>query len=213
MHSWPDGSPVTLHTLAAMMISISDNTATDMLLHTLGRENIERRIPAIGVTAGARNRPLLSTREAFALKRGGPELLARWTAADERARRAILESLATAPLGTRAGSGPIGIEEAEWFASAEDMVRAVDWLRRNGGDETRAIMAINPGLSPDLAGEFSYFGYKGGSEPGVINMTFLVRSRSGVWHAITGSWNNSAAVVDNDRFAKLMDRAVRLVRE
>lgn len=213
MQSWPDGSPVTLHTLAALMISISDNTATDMLLHVVGRENVERRIPAIGVTAGARNRPLLSTREAFALKRGGPELLARWTAADERARRAILASLAAAPLGTRAGSGPIGIEEAEWFASAEDLVRTVDWLRRNGDDQTRAIMAINPGLSPDLAEEFSYLGYKGGSEPGVINMTFLARSRSGVWHAITGSWNNSAAAVDNDRFVRIMDRAVRLIRE
>ena len=30
---WPRGSPVTLHTLAALMISQSDNSATDMLLH------------------------------------------------------------------------------------------------------------------------------------------------------------------------------------
>src|SRR5262245_23978173 len=38
MGGWPMGSPVTLHTLALKMISISDNTATDHLLHLLGRE-------------------------------------------------------------------------------------------------------------------------------------------------------------------------------
>ena len=30
MHLWPEGSPVTLHTLATQMVTISDNTATDM---------------------------------------------------------------------------------------------------------------------------------------------------------------------------------------
>eukprot|EP01136_Pigoraptor_vietnamica_P039097 Opistho-1_new@109298 len=33
---WPIGAPATLHTLATLMISISDNTATDTLLHALG---------------------------------------------------------------------------------------------------------------------------------------------------------------------------------
>ena len=33
----PRGAPITLHTLASLMISISDNTATDILLHHLGR--------------------------------------------------------------------------------------------------------------------------------------------------------------------------------
>ena len=36
---WPIGSPVTLHTLALKMISISDNTATDHLLHLLAQES------------------------------------------------------------------------------------------------------------------------------------------------------------------------------
>ena len=35
LQSWPAGSPVTLHTLASLMISISDNTAADELLVTL----------------------------------------------------------------------------------------------------------------------------------------------------------------------------------
>jgi hypothetical protein len=33
MQDWPQGAPATLHTLATLMISRSDNTATDVLLH------------------------------------------------------------------------------------------------------------------------------------------------------------------------------------
>ena len=212
LQSWPDGSPLTLHSLAALMISVSDNTAADMLLHVLGRENVERMVGTIGVRAAARDRPFLSTREAFALKRGGPEAIRRWAAADEDGKRAILKNLAGAPLGARAGDGPIGIEEAEWFASAEDMVRTMDWLRQNGDDKALAILAINPVIGRDLAREFGYLGVKGGSEPGVINLTFLVRSRSGAWHAVVGSWNNSAAAVDDTAFVTLMTRAVQLIR-
>jgi beta-lactamase class A len=38
LQDWPAGSQLTLQTLAALMISQSDNTATDTLLHLLGRE-------------------------------------------------------------------------------------------------------------------------------------------------------------------------------
>ena len=38
--SWPAGSPVTLQTLATLMISISDNTATDTLV-TLERRKLD----------------------------------------------------------------------------------------------------------------------------------------------------------------------------
>ena len=57
-----------------------------------------------------------------------------------------------------------------------------------------------------------YVGFKGGSEPGVINLTWLVRSRAGAWHAVTGSWNDPQAPVDEARFAALMQRSLQLVR-
>src|SRR5690606_2600764 len=65
---WPLDSPVTLQTLALTMISISDNTATDHLLHLLGRERIERQMDVMGDEHSAWNRPLLSTREMTALR-------------------------------------------------------------------------------------------------------------------------------------------------
>jgi len=46
----------------------------------------------------------------------------------------------------------------------------------------------------------------------VINLTWLVRNRAGVWHAVTGSWNNPAAAVEEGRFLTLMLRALQLAR-
>ncbi len=65
---WPLDSPVTLQTLALKMISISDNTATDHLLHLFGRERIERQMDTMGNRHSAWNRPLLSTREMTMLR-------------------------------------------------------------------------------------------------------------------------------------------------
>ena len=217
MQNWPEGAPVTLHTLAALMISISDNTATDMLLHTLGRDNVERMLAMIGVAAAGRNRPFLSTLELFALKSAGAERQQAWIAAGESARRGLLaeDYAATSPSGIDPAlftGAPLRIAELEWFASAEDLARTMDWLRRHGDETARAILAISPGGPPTLRQDFAYVGFKGGSEPGVINLTWLVRSPAGAWHVVTGSWNNPEAPVDEGRFVALMSRALGMIR-
>jgi len=217
LQDWPKGSPLTLHSLAAMMISRSDNSAADTLLALLGREKVEQLLPALGVKAAERNRPFLSTREAFALKLGGPALLARWTAADEAGRRAIL----TGPLASvdartldpaRLSGQPVATGTAEWFASPADLVRTLDWLRRSGDRTALDILAINPGLGRAAAQGFDYFGFKGGSEPGVINTSFLLRSREGRWIGLSVTWNNEAAPLDEGRFIALVGRLVALMR-
>src|SRR3546814_12748848 len=42
--NWPKGTPVTLQTLANWMISVSDNGATDTLIHLPGRAAIAARL-------------------------------------------------------------------------------------------------------------------------------------------------------------------------
>ncbi len=76
MQDWPIGSPVTLHTLATMMISISDNTATDALIRVLGREAVAAEMVASGHAEPSRNIPMLTTVEFFALKSGDPARIA-----------------------------------------------------------------------------------------------------------------------------------------
>ncbi|HEY5713170.1 MAG TPA: serine hydrolase [Allosphingosinicella sp.] len=216
LQSWPAGSPLTLHSLAAMMISVSDNTATDRLLHAAGRENVERMMIRIGVGAAARNRPLLSTLEMARLKTGPAAALAAWRAADEAGRRRILAADREAADGraidiTRFTGNPTALD-VEWYASPADLVRTMDWLRREGSDTARSILAINGGVGAQLRGQLAYVGYKGGSEPGVINLTWLVRNRAGAWYAVTAGWNNPAAPVEEGRLVALMARAVQLLR-
>lgn len=212
LYGWPPGAPVTLHTLAALMISISDNTATDILLHTLGRENVERMVAQIGVASAGRNRPLISTFEMGAIKTGPAPTLNLWRQADEAGRRNLLAGPYAGSDGgridaSRFSGNPFALD-VEWYASPADLVRTMDWLRRNGGEAAHAILAINPAMP---AG-FDYVGYKGGSEPGVLNLTWLIRTRGGPWHVVTGTWNNPDAPVDEQRFVALMRRAAQLLR-
>jgi beta-lactamase class A len=216
LQTWPPGSPVTLHTLAALMISVSDNTAADMLLHTLGRENVEQMMATIGVTNATHNRPLISTLEMAAIKTAPAPAFNLWQQADEAGRRRMLATdyanIDASRIDIARFTGiPLRIE-VEWYASAADMVRAMDWIRRNGDETTKAILAINSGLGPQLRGELAYVGYKGGSEPGVLNLTWLVRNRAGGWQVITGSWNNPDSPLEEQRFIGLIARAVQLGR-
>ena len=216
VQDWPKGSPLTLHSLAALMISRSDNSATDTLLAVLGRDKVERLLTELGVRAAERNRPFLATREAFALKLGDPALMAKWKSADEAGRRALLAQLDRIEAATldpaRRGGRPADIADVEWFASPEDLVRTLDWLRRNGDRTALDLLAINPGLGAAAAKDFDYFGFKGGSEPGVLNLSFLLKTRSGKWLALSATWNDQAATLDEPRFAALLSRLVALLK-
>ncbi|MEG3145393.1 serine hydrolase [Sphingomonas sp. RT2P30] len=216
----PAGTKVTLRELSEKMISVSDNSATDILLALVGRTKVEAMLPVIGWHDAARNRPMLSTLDMFKLKglQGGA-LGRRWATLDEKGRRALLGGeIAAAPLSAidpqlfRDGK-PLMLE-LEWFASAADMARTMDWIRRNtesgAGAEARRILAINSGIGPAAASAWAYVGYKGGSEPGVISMNFLLQAKDGGWYALSASRNDAAAAVDEGRFVTLMTRAVEL---
>ena len=211
---WPTGSPMTLHSLATLMISISDNSATDTLLYALGRDRVNAMVYRTGHSQPALTLPILSTVEAFALKmQGNRDLRDIWTRGTPDIRKRMLDS-AGARLSIAAidrgqlASVPRSIDSVEWFASPRDMINLLDWLRVNGDPTTRAILAINSVLPIDDARRFRFVGYKGGSEIGVIAMNFLIEARDGSWYAVSAGWNNAAAAVDEARFNALIQRLV-----
>ncbi|MEO5769752.1 MAG: hypothetical protein ABIS92_15470, partial [Polyangia bacterium] len=62
----------------------------------------------------------------------------------------------------------------------------------------RDILAANPGIG-DASGAFSYIGFKGGSEPGVLNVTWLLRRRvDQKWLFLTMGFNDPTREVDED---------------
>ncbi|OHC91449.1 MAG: serine hydrolase [Sphingomonadales bacterium GWF1_63_6] len=215
---WPDRAPMTLHSLATAMIAESDNSATDTLLLALGRDKVDAMLATTGHANPDLALPLLTTAEAFALKMpANADLRGRFTTASVDTRRALLREAAPRLTADKVDVGsvaeaPTAIEEVEWFASATDMIAQLDWLRIHGGDAL-PIMAIEPGIAPADAKRWAYLGYKGGSEPGVMAMNFLARRKDGQWRAISASWNNPAARLDEARLVALMTRALNLLSE
>ncbi|WP_404334382.1 serine hydrolase [Sphingomonas sp. MMS12-HWE2-04] len=216
----PKGTQVSIRELATQMISISDNSATDILLATLGREKVEAMLPVVGVADPARNVPFLGTLEAFKLKyvQGGA-YAKRYAALDLPGKRALLSGevaaipliLVSPPPGP---PKPTLIDQVEWFFTPADIVRILDWLRRNSdgpkGADVRAVLSKNPGIGP-AAAKWQWVGYKGGSEPGVIEMSLLLQAKNGEWYVVTGSWNDTLQPVEESRFAALISRAAELL--
>ncbi len=218
-NGWPKDSPVTLQTLALQMISVSDNSATDTLLHVLGQSAVERKLATIGHGNPDKALPFLSTVEAFALKSpSNTALRNRYLAATEAQQRTLLEQerskLGFAQVENATfDNGPVFIDSLEWFASPSDIVSVLNHFRVMRNDAALQILSVSPGVAPAVASKWTYLGYKGGSEPGVISMSFLAYSKSGKYYVISGSWNDPAKDIDKAKFANLMTRLLNKMAE
>ncbi|NML12551.1 serine hydrolase [Sphingobium sp. AR-3-1] len=216
--AWPDRAPMTLHSLATAMIAESDNSASDTLLAALGRDRVDAMMATTGHADAAKALPILSTAEAFALKMpANADLRRRYEAASLADRRGLLRDATARLTADRVDLGsvaeiPTAIDSIEWFASPKDVIGLLDWLRLHGGDAL-PILAVNPGIPPADAKRWRYLGYKGGSEPGVMAMNMLAQARNGRWYAISASWNNPAARLDETKLVALMTRALNLLAE
>ena len=183
LQDWPDGTPLTLGSLAHVMISISDNTATDALIRLVGRDAVEAVSP--------RNSPFLTTRELFTLKtRDHAALRLEWADADEAARRLILERIADMPLPpARALAPEPTYEVVEWFFTATELCALLE--------ETSKLPSgsINPG--PVDPGQWREFSYKGGSEIGVLNLSSRVVGADGIARCVVATWNHPSTLDEN----------------
>ncbi|MFN3820433.1 serine hydrolase [Blastomonas sp.] len=209
---WPDNAPMTLQTLATLMISISDNSATDTLIAAIGQEKLAAIIRASGHARPSDMVPLLSTQQVTGLKMpANAALRDRFLAADDTGQTRILAEsgdvlrLPRLDLSVYTG-GPNQIDTVEWFASPQDVARLLAMLERDSDPVTRAILKVNAGIPPVNAGRWAYLGYKGGSEPGVMAMSFVARNAQNERYIISAVVNDSAADIDQPGFVTLMTR-------
>lgn len=217
LQDWPKGSPVTLHTLASMMISISDNTATDQLIAVLGKARILKLMKDSGHSDPGANDPFLTTKQLFILKASDAQTIADWRSGDP-ARQAIIEVVQVAEedppleqITSAFANGPKALD-IEWFASPADLAKLFAHMRRKADPKVFDIMAINPSATPAIKDKWRYIGFKGGSEPGVLNLTWLLTDQAGRDWALTLGWNNSAAVVDDGKLEGIAQRILLLPR-
>ncbi|WP_373488527.1 serine hydrolase [Blastomonas sp.] len=162
--TWPDDAPMTLQTLATLMVSISDNSATDTLIALLGQDRLARIVRASGHSNPGELSPLLTTQQVTGLKMpGNADLRDAFLGGSEREQAAIIAgaqgrlSLPNLDLSVYTG-GPNQIDTIEWFASPEDIARLLAILERDAHPVTRAILKNNPGIAPDNARRWAYLG-------------------------------------------------------
>ena len=191
LQSKPTGTRVSVEQAATLMISISDNTAADMLIGLVSRRSIEHAMTAAGITDPARNIPFPTTRELFQLKlRDWPRLANRYLAADSGGRSGILTSLD--PLALPAASPwttPRHIDTLEWFASPTDICKLYADLMalaaRPSLTPLNKILSANTGEIPVDAKDWPTIWFKGGSEPGVLTLNYLATSGTGKTYVVS----------------------------
>lgn len=172
MQNMPIGSPVTVETLAAFMISQSDNTATDALINLVGRDKVAKKL---GVNL------VLTTGEFYKLK-ADPALRIRFGSADPATRNTIVQQLSTAPIPDAADVGSPLDAGVEWYLPATTLCSLIGEVA--GLD----VFQINSGVASKS--DWAQIAFKGGSEVGVASLTTAVTSKSGDHYCV--------AVIAND---------------
>lgn len=214
LQDWPAGSPVTLHTLATLMLSRSDNTAADHLMLALGREALEEHQRKANVLHPERNQPFLRTNELFKLKLVlTPQDTQSFLQRTPEGKRNYLPELAKVPLGLpRMPETPQNIDQIEWFFCTEDLARLLDRLRQSPLQaEVLPLMAITRPFDMDDF-NWKYLGFKGGAEVGVMNLSLLGQLRSNSeWYAFSFTWNDAEKPLNEPLWIRFVERALRLV--
>jgi hypothetical protein len=218
------GTEITLQEYALQMISISDNTASDHLIHLLGRDAVEQMIVSAGHHDPDSTFPLLTLREFMVLKLQQPaEDVVRYleSSVDER-RRFLVEELSEFDYSLAAGVASFFWADRRrpgvgWFASAEDLCRIMIQLWELGNTYPDAPLPLILGTNPATFGlldrdVWEFVGYKGGSEPGVFSMNWLMRSSGGRWFVISMGAGADEAI-DLTDFHRLTWGAMQLLTQ
>lgn len=202
LQNYPDDHAITLDTLTALMISQSDNTATDVMINFLRKDAIEKFYPQ-------NFHPLLTTREMFLLKsKQNEEKIKVYAKGNLKEKLKILKEIETQSVDLAQTSfvdgKPYFIDTVEWFSSTQDLCNLIYTMR----DENN--LSINPGLFDKT--EWNKILFKGGSEPGVINFTHLLQNKKNKWVCISATWNDTEKAVDMEALGSLVKRASGLIK-
>jgi hypothetical protein len=201
LRDWPVGSLLTLDTLAKLMISQSDNTATDALIGVVGAKELAQRWPT--------NRPFLRTRETSQLKSKHPKsqefLSAFLSATTPEGKQEVLNQMEDFPIPPFA-LWRFDSESAkvEWFFTPVELCNLASKLSH------LELFSINPGVANPKA--WKKIAFKGGSEPGVLNLTTWLQAPSGKTHCLSATWN-APKDLDSDGLTEAYQRTVSSLEE
>lgn len=208
LQDWPAGSRHTLETVAGLMISISDNTATDHIYNMLGEKALREYFPASCSD-------LFNTGHMLKLKFFFPAKAFEFTKADATAKKSILDEMnAIKPSEIASYSAiykienPVLVEEFEWFISTRNLCETIYALRDNH------LLRINPAHGLVSKKDWHIVGFKGGSEPGVLNYTWVLQKKAeGPFYSLSCTIIDPQKPVDDDNFNQAVARLLKLIEK
>nr|WP_279672011.1 serine hydrolase [Flexivirga meconopsidis] len=186
----PAGSRVTVQEAARLMMQVSDNTATDLLIRTLGQDALAKAVASTGNAHPDRLKPLITIREDMWLEwSSDPAAVAArrsWPGAST-ARRTELLKPATAPgspvpAATGPGVVPRWQSGLGYFATPEDIARAHITLHRlaqvRGLEPLHTIRQV-PDTGIRFPAPWRNTAFKGGTVVGVQTGSWYAESPAG----------------------------------
>ena len=185
LQDWPANTNLTVETLATLMISMSDNTASDALFLLAGRSEVEKYLPS--------SIPALTTGELFRLKSPDNEaLLLQYRKGTIRVKREILAILADRdlPKANLFAGNPVA-PDIEWFMTTNQLADLLERL------QSLDLMTVNPGLATPSA--WQRIAFKGGSEPGVLNVSTFLIDKEGNRFTVSFTVNREDEPVDETK--------------
>lgn len=203
------GSTVTVEEAATKMISISDNTATDMLIGLVGRDDVEAQAERWMVDSSA-NEPFLTTQQMLLLHYV-PDLADRYLATPQDQRADFLatsvDPLPVTDVALGYTTQPRYIDRIEWFASPDDVCTALAGLHELSTNPdlvplTTILSAETRGIDLDPA-DWPILWYKGGSESGVLTLGWLATTRQGDTFVVQAMVSNPDAALAEDSLTDL----------
>jgi hypothetical protein len=178
------------------MISISDNTATDHLIHRLGRDALQHQLTLFGHHHSSANTPPLTTKAFFHL-RLDPAAAQRYLALPHHERLAAQHELDRLPLPHQAWDQPRNIDEIEWFASPTDICHAYAGLLHLAQPEIAHALTLNDDKLNLDESRFPAVWSKPGSEPGVLTLNYLAHTTRARTLATTLMLSDPTTALDN----------------
>jgi hypothetical protein len=104
---------------------------------------------------------------------------------------------------------PTDVSTLEWFGSTDDTCDAMLWLGNQNSPDLKQVLSKSvPLVDTSANSHWAFVGYKGGSEPGVISMTFLLESKKGNRACLSMSWNDTAKPVSQYLFMDVVQKTL-----
>jgi hypothetical protein len=194
LHQLPDNSPVTLHTLASLMMRDSDNTATDILIDAIGKEKVRA---VLGV-------PWLMTFHQWFMLKADPALYAEFRREPEERKASWLGALQPKiPLSysdSIAGSTP----ESGWFLSTRRLCELIDSVASSDFAQLESTLVQYP--------EWRSVASKAGGDQTSRNDTLLLTRLDGRRYCLSVTWNTDEAIFTDERYIFLVTTLIEAIR-